>query len=207
MAACLRQIEMSHAKEGELLRTQFDNGWVNNASTSFFTLFHSLEFIFTAYFALNYFIFTSYMKYLCLWSISIVTGKELLYIYHVERKQLCAKIQEGLEVYIVTVSLCHIVLDCVNRVSCVGRVWYVWAVGRKCEKNMTDSSQSRKWQTIVWSHYGAILDLLDNENNGSQPEVVLQPDAPPSTVPHRQWQEEFKSTIKGNNANVIQCWM
>ena len=26
MAACLRQIEMSHAKEGELLRTQFDNG-------------------------------------------------------------------------------------------------------------------------------------------------------------------------------------
>ena len=73
MAACLRQIEMSHAKEGELLRTQFDNGWVNNASTSFFTLFHSLEFIFTTYFASNYFIFTSYMKYLCLWSISIVT--------------------------------------------------------------------------------------------------------------------------------------
>ena len=33
---------------------KFDNVyilWVNNASTSFFTLFHSLNFIFTAYFA------------------------------------------------------------------------------------------------------------------------------------------------------------
>ena len=44
MAACLRQIEMSHAKEGVLLRTQFDNVYilrVNNASTSFFTQFNS----------------------------------------------------------------------------------------------------------------------------------------------------------------------
>ena len=48
--------------------------WVNNASTSFFTHFHSINFIYTAYFAKNYFIFTSYMKYFCLWSISIVTG-------------------------------------------------------------------------------------------------------------------------------------
>ena len=48
--------------------------WVNNASTSFFTHFHSINFIYTAYFAKNYFIFTSYMKYFCLWSISIVTA-------------------------------------------------------------------------------------------------------------------------------------
>ena len=103
---------------------------------------------------------------------------------------------------IVTVSLCHhIVQDCVNTVSCVGRVWYVWAVGRKCEKNMTDSSQSRKWQTIVWSHYGAILDLLDNENNGSQAEVVLPPVAPHHTRPACG----DRNKIQGNNANVIQC--
>ena len=60
---------MSHAKEGVLLWEQFDNVYilrVNNASTSFFTLFHSIKFIFTAYFAKNYFIFTSNMKYYCL---------------------------------------------------------------------------------------------------------------------------------------------
>ena len=49
--------------------------WVNNASTSFFTHFHSINFIYTAYFAKNYFIFTSYMKYFCLWRVSIVTGE------------------------------------------------------------------------------------------------------------------------------------
>ena len=48
--------------------------WVNNASTSFFTHFHSINFIYTAYFAKNYFIFTSYMKYFCLWRVSIVTA-------------------------------------------------------------------------------------------------------------------------------------
>ena len=48
--------------------------WVNNASTSFFTHFHSINFIYTAYFAKNYFIFTSYMKYFYLWRVSIVTG-------------------------------------------------------------------------------------------------------------------------------------
>ena len=47
--------------------------WVNNASTSYFTHFHSINFIYTAYFAKNYFIFTSYMKYFCLWRVSIVT--------------------------------------------------------------------------------------------------------------------------------------
>ena len=47
MAACLRQIDMSHAKEWVLLRTQFGNVYilgVNNASTSFlpfFTQFNS----------------------------------------------------------------------------------------------------------------------------------------------------------------------
>ena len=44
MAACLRQIDMSHAKEWVLLGTQFDNVYilrVNKASTSFFTIFHS----------------------------------------------------------------------------------------------------------------------------------------------------------------------
>ena len=69
IAAYLRQIEMSHAKDRELLWTQFYNVYilrVNDASTSFFTPFHSLEFIFTTYFASNYFIFTSYKKYFCL---------------------------------------------------------------------------------------------------------------------------------------------
>ena len=62
-----------------LYRPQFENVhflWVNNlnnASTSFFTHFYSINFIYTAYFAWNYFIFTSYMKYFCLWSITIVT--------------------------------------------------------------------------------------------------------------------------------------
>ena len=46
MAACLRQIDMSHAKEWVLRRTQFGNVYIlgvnNNASTSFFTLFHSI---------------------------------------------------------------------------------------------------------------------------------------------------------------------
>ena len=45
MAACLRQIDMSHTKEWVLLGTQFDNVYilrVNNASTSFSTLFHSI---------------------------------------------------------------------------------------------------------------------------------------------------------------------
>ena len=49
MAACLRQIDMSHAKEGVLLRTQFDNLmiWrVNNASTSFFSFFTHIYHIF-----------------------------------------------------------------------------------------------------------------------------------------------------------------
>ena len=65
------------AKEGGLLRRQFDNVsflWVNNASTSFFTHFYSINFIYTAYFATNYFIFTSYMKYFCLWRVTIVTA-------------------------------------------------------------------------------------------------------------------------------------
>ena len=45
---------MSHAEEGVLLRTQFDNVYilsVKNACTSFFSLFHTIKFIFTAYFA------------------------------------------------------------------------------------------------------------------------------------------------------------
>ena len=45
---------VKNAKDGVILRTQFDNVYilrVNNAYTSFFTLFHSIEFIFTAYFA------------------------------------------------------------------------------------------------------------------------------------------------------------
>ena len=96
------------------------------------------------------------------------------------------------------VILCQ---DCVNSVPCVGRVWYVWAVGRKCEKNMTDSSQSRKWQTIVWSHYGAILDLLDNENNGSQAEVVL----PLHTTPACGDRNKIQARGTTNNPNVIQC--
>ena len=116
-------------------------------------------------------------------------------IYHVGRRELCAKIRGE---RIVVSSEWHCVIlcqDCVNRVSCVGRVWYVWAVGRKCEKNMTDSSQSRKWQTIVWSHYGAILDLLDNENNGSQAEVVLSLHTAPACGD--------RNKIQKNNANVI----
>ena len=55
---------------------QFENlhfPQTNNASTSFFSHFYSINFIYTAYFSWNYFIFTSYMKYFCLWSISIVT--------------------------------------------------------------------------------------------------------------------------------------
>ena len=47
----------------------FDNVYnlrENNTSTSFFTIFNSLEFIFTTYFAQSYFIFTSYMKLFCL---------------------------------------------------------------------------------------------------------------------------------------------
>ena len=40
--------------------------WVNNASTSFFAHFYPINFIYTAYFAKKYFIFTSYMKYFCL---------------------------------------------------------------------------------------------------------------------------------------------
>ena len=46
MAACLRQIDMSHAKEWVLRRTQFGNVYilgVNNASTSFFTIFHPIN--------------------------------------------------------------------------------------------------------------------------------------------------------------------
>ena len=65
------------AKEEVLYRPQFENVpflWTNNASTSFFTHFYSINFIYTAYFAWNYFIFTSYMKYFWLWSITIVTG-------------------------------------------------------------------------------------------------------------------------------------
>ena len=49
-----RQIEMLHAKEGVLHRTQCNNVKslrVNNASFSFFSLFHSIKFIFTTYFA------------------------------------------------------------------------------------------------------------------------------------------------------------
>ena len=45
----------------------------NNASTSFFTHFYSFNFIYTAYFVKNYFLFTSYMKYFYLWRVSIVT--------------------------------------------------------------------------------------------------------------------------------------
>ena len=55
--------------------------WVNNASTSFFTHFHSINFIYTAYFAKNYFIFTSYMKYFCLWRVSIVTGIPVISVF------------------------------------------------------------------------------------------------------------------------------
>ena len=46
----------------------------NNASTSFFTHFYSFNFIYTAYFVKNYFLFTSYMKYFYLWRVSIVTA-------------------------------------------------------------------------------------------------------------------------------------
>ena len=55
--------------------------WVNNASTSFFTHFHSINFIYTAYFAKNYFIFTSYMKYFCLWRVTIVTVLYSVYFW------------------------------------------------------------------------------------------------------------------------------
>ena len=54
-------------------RTQEKVLTIIQASTSFFTDFYSINIIYTAYFAENYFIFTSYMKYFCLWSISIVT--------------------------------------------------------------------------------------------------------------------------------------
>ena len=59
---------------------QFENlhfPQTNNASTSFFSHFYSINFIYTAYFAWNYFIFTSYMKYFRLWSFSIVTGVDI----------------------------------------------------------------------------------------------------------------------------------
>ena len=55
-------------------RTQEKVLTIIQASTSFFTDFYSINFINTAYFAENYFIFTSNMKYFCLWSISIVTA-------------------------------------------------------------------------------------------------------------------------------------
>ena len=55
-------------------RTQEKVLTIIQASTSFFTDFYSINFIYTAYFAENYFIFTSNMKYFCLWSISIVTA-------------------------------------------------------------------------------------------------------------------------------------
>ena len=45
MNACLRQMQISHAKDGVLLRTQLVNVYilrVNNASTSFFTIFHPI---------------------------------------------------------------------------------------------------------------------------------------------------------------------
>ena len=46
MTACQKQIQMSHAKDGVLLRTQLVNVYilrVNNASTSFFSIFNTIN--------------------------------------------------------------------------------------------------------------------------------------------------------------------